>query len=491
MADTGKLSAASAVSHLLNVFGGVVLAGILGPALYGIWKTVQLAQEFSGFLNAGSMSGVNRTCPALVSRGRIGEYRRRANSSLWFSVLLLGLVALAVAAAMPLFDTAAERIGAAGLAAILLVHPFFTHGETVLSVEKSFGRRGIVLVVQTLMRVTVGLLAAWFFGLAGVVGVAVLSMVWGAWYMFRHSRMRLALRVSAPRLRKLVRSGFPITAMDLTERLLMNADRIVIVSVLGAEAMGFYQLALFALPVMMLVPFSLRQVVTTDVFDKVGQTGDLTLCEPVFAKSVTSIALSSPFLMGATWFGVPMLIGLFLGDYAPAVPAVMLFSILCFPLLVMQTAFVIVVVSRRVRHAAAWMIGVTAVCALASTTATRFGGGLSAVLAIHGAGWIAMSAGLLFAAQRFVGVAGRPALRRVGLWFVPMLLAALELPLVQAGLVRSGLVPGTLSFALAGGAVHTLACLPLFVLLERRIGGLGFLLALLRRRRPAPPANRS
>ncbi len=482
LADTGKLSAASALSHILNVVGGVVLAGILGPTLYGISKTVQLVQEFAGFLNVGSMSGVNRSCPALVSRRQLAEYGMRGNSSLWFSVLVLGLAGIAVAAAFPFFDTRNERTGVLALVAILFAHPFFTHGETFLSVEKQFGRRGIVILVMAAIKVTAGVAAAWFFGLAGFLSVFVLSLAWGGWYQIRYSTMKLAATISVPRLRRLVRTGFPISAMDLTERLLLSADRIVIVSVLGAEAMGLYQLALFALPVMMLVPFSLRQVVNTDVFDKVGQTNNLSLCEGVFAKSVTSIALTSPFLMGAAWFGVPMLIELLLPDYLPAIPVVKLFAVACFPILVMQTAFVIIIVACRVRTIGLFILCTALVCGLLSGTAASLGGGLIMVLAIHGGGWMLMSGGLLYAAQRLVGLNSQPSLARTGLWFLPMLYAAIELPLLQYGLTRSGLAPHSFIFAVAGGAAHTLACLPLFLLLESRIGGLSFFLRAARNR---------
>jgi O-antigen/teichoic acid export membrane protein len=94
VADAGKLSGATAISHVINMAGGLVVARLLGPMLYGIWKSVQLAMEYTAFSNLGSINGLDRTCPGFVARGRLSVYRALVNSSLLPTLLLSLLISL-------------------------------------------------------------------------------------------------------------------------------------------------------------------------------------------------------------------------------------------------------------------------------------------------------------------------------------------------------------------------------------------------------------
>lgn len=482
VSDTGKLSVANAAAHFLGVFSGLVLAGILSPAVYGVWRTVQLAVDLSSFANLGTINGVDRTCPALATQGRVERYRDLAASSLGFTLAGAAIIAVGAIVAIPFLPGTTERVGAAGFALLLGVLPFFTHGESAVNVERRFGLRAVVVVVQAVVRLVVGTVAALFFGLVGVIATFWVSTLWGAWYMVRRTQIAGMPSLHREDVRFLVGQGLPVTILGLGERLLLNADRIVVVAVLGAEAMGHYQLALFAMPVLLLVPTALRQVVQMDVYDKTGRGGDLSEVETVFARSIEAIALSSPLMMGAVYFGVPMLIELFLRDYIPAIPATKLFAVLCYPILPMQTAFVMIVVARRVRAAAGAMLAATAICAVAAVFVARNDGTIASVLGVFACGWTATCAGMLFAAQRFASVAPLRAATRTLLWLLPMAFVAVAMPLAEWAVRAAGLEPRSISGAVLGGVVHLAFCAPLLWALERRTKAPSHLLGAMLRR---------
>ncbi len=476
VADTGKLSGATGASYFINLVGGLILARLLGPALYGIWKTVQMVLDFTTFSNFGSINGVDRLCPSMVSQGKLGRYRRSIGASLGFSLTLASMVSLMLLAWGAGHPPGQARVGILALVILVFIQPFFTHGEAALGVEKRFGAKAKMIFVSTTLRIVFSIAAALLFDLAGVLTILILTIVGAAIYMISRSRMGLMLNLDGRRVFALVRAGLPITGLGLGERLLMNADKIIVVSLLGAEAMGLYQMAVFSLPVLLLVPFSLRQVVNIDVYDKFGQTGDLAVCRDVYERSVSVIALSSPFIMGAVYFGVPMLVDWFLDDYVRAIPAIKAFSILSYSILIIQTAFVIAIVARRVAGTIQWLVSLAAISAILSFFAARTGMSFLAILGIHASGWLVFAFGFLLSVEHWLGAKAETAIRQVLLWFLPMLAIAIELPAVDHALQAMGLVQHSLFWAVVGGVIHSMVCLPMFVLLERQTHGVSYVL---------------
>lgn len=485
--DTGKLSGAIGTSYLINLVGGLILARLLGPALYGVWKAVQLAGTYSAFSNVGATFGIDRTCPSLVSRGRLGTYRRLVAASLGFNlVLALLLGAAVVALALPM-EPGPARTAFLAFALLVVVQPFFQHGEAALNVEKRFGTRAKVTLASTTIRVVASIAAAVTLGLPGVLAVYVAVVAWAAWYMLRRTRLNLStrglLRYEAPLVRRLIRVGLPITLLVFGEQFFTTIDKWLVLALLGAETMGHYQMAIFPLPILLLVPFALRQVVSMDIYDKFGQTGRLDICRPVFERSVAAIALGVPVVIGAVYFGVPWLVDWFLAEYRVAIAALKLHAILIYPVLMIQTGFALAVVARREFPVILALVGGGVAAGALSTASTLWlGGDMLSILAIHGSAWTLFGAAFLYKALRWVGGTPDDAMMRVMRWFIPMIYVGIEMPLVEWLLMQMNLRPYSLPFALLGGLIHVVACVPFLVVLERRTAGVSHALRLIGRR---------
>jgi len=483
VSDAGKLSGAMALSHVINMAGGLVVARLLGPALYGIWKSVQLAMEYTAYSNLGSINGLDRKCPGIVAQGRMGAYRGLVNTSLVPTLLLSLFLSLGFLWAALLVQPGPGQLALLSLVILVMLQPPFQHAESGLLVEKRFGTKARILVLSNFIRVVFSILAAWLAGLAGVLVVYIGVMVWTSWAMWTGTRLRFAIRIQPRAWGRLVLLGLPITAMIVGERFLLTIDRWVVLSLLGPTEAGLYFMATFPMAILMFVPSALRQVVSIDVYDKWSRLKSLAPAREVHEKAILAIALGSPIMCGAIFFGLPWLVDTFLPDYRRCIPPLQVYAIALFPVMICQTVLPVAVVARRVVGPVIAMAGLAAISIGAAITAVWLGGGLMAVLIAHSIGWLVYGIVLLTMTQLWMDESFSAALPRVLVWLSPMLVMAVELPAIQWLVAELlGLPPYSLLHAVTAGLIHLAVCAPMLIILERRTGFVTYALGALRAR---------
>ena len=486
LSDVGKMASASAAAQLVTVAGGLALARILGVEFYGLWKTVQLAVTYTAFANFGATYGLSRLSPAVYSGGRTRLYHRMMGASLAVSWLMGGGIARMFLGFAWEAGGGPWATAAAALAILCAIQPFAMHGETALVVEKRFGANARVLLGSTVVRVAFSIGAAWAAGLAGALLVYIVVYGLTAVWMARIVSARLKPVVSMDLWRKVARVGAPIMLLASGEVLLTTADKWIVVAALGAEAMSLYQMAIFPLPFLLLIPVNLRHVVTVDVYDKFGRTGELSECRGVFQTALLGVALGTPWLIGGVYYGMPWLVTRLLPEYQAATPTLLLHTILVFPILAVQAAYPIVVVAKRRKEILLVIVALTLIAAAASLLAIEsYGAGIREVLAFQAAAWLLASFWTIARSLYWTGSSVPRAVVRSLLYLSPMAGLAIALPLVSYFVVQWGFIEFTLAHGLVCGVVFTALCLPLFAVLERETKGVSFFLRKLRRFLPA------
>lgn len=469
MADAGKLTTATGLSYLVNLVGGVIIARILAPKLYGVWKTIQLTLQYTQFANGGISLGLGKICPPLVSKDRISLYQRVMGTSLGFSLLIPGMGSLALLAFAVHAAPGPGRIGLLALAFLLPLQQLHTHYDLALAFEKRFGVKARALFGYTVVRVGLCIVLAWAMELTGAVAGFIASIILILLYIAPRCRMGLRWSIDPAICRRLFRVSLPILLIVGGELLVGTADKWVVAGLLGSESMGLYQMAVFPLPILMLVPFTLRQVVNIEIFDSYGRTREVQSVKSIYERSVLVVSLVTPVFIGAVYLGMPWLVNWLLPVYRDCIPATKAHALLVFPLLLLNTGYSVFVVAQREREAFAVQAAFAGICSLTSCLAIKvFRIPFMGVLAIHGTGWVLYGVAILYIIQRLLGEHSRDAVRKVFFWFVPLLYLAIELPLLSRLMAGFGFPPNTFLHATLGGLVHLAACLPLAYILEKK-----------------------
>src|SRR5690606_18182479 len=123
----------------------------------------------------------------------------------------------------------------------------------------------------------------------------------------------------------------------------------------------------------------------------------------VHEKSILAIALGSPVLAGAIWFGLPWLVETFLPDYRRCIPPLQMYAVALFPVMICQTVLPVAVVARRVIMPVAAMVLLAGLSIVGAVLAVSMGGGLMGVMLAHAVGWLLYGAVLLLMTESWMG----------------------------------------------------------------------------------------
>ena len=242
LSGTRWTALATGVGTALQLLQVAIVARILTPADFGLMALVLV---ILGFVQSYADLGLSQ---ALIARGPVQPARFAA--FFWLNILMgLGLfIALLVSAA-----ALAELLGAPELAPLLpwagvslLILPWGQGFQSLLQKELRFKPIAVAEMAGSLAGAAVAITTAW-------KGAGVYALIWGqlANALVRTlpiavqgwRRHRPALRLSLAELRGDLRFG----AFQMGERTLglINArlDQLLIGAVLGAEALGYYNLA--------------------------------------------------------------------------------------------------------------------------------------------------------------------------------------------------------------------------------------------------------
>ncbi|MGF1573070.1 MAG: lipopolysaccharide biosynthesis protein [Sumerlaeia bacterium] len=461
VSDTTKVTGAVGLAYLINLIGGLFIAHILGASRYGVWKAVQLVMEYTAYSNLGSNHGIDRQCPALVSANQNSQYKRLLSTSITFSLILSGLFSL-IFFLLSLHSTSQDwRIAFAGLGFLIIFQQLFINGDSALGAEKKFGRKSFLLLLQTAARVILSIIFGYAFGLGGVVSVFVVVLAVCAVLQLRSLRISWTFQLSKPLLRRLIFSGSSITFLVLCERMILNADRIAVGFALGEKAFGIYQMAMFPLPILLLIPFSLRQTVQTEIYDQAGKHRDISASWPVFSKSLRVVALLTPFFAGAVFLGMPMLIHNFLEEYQGSIVLVQLFAFTSFSLQLIQILFPVVVVKGNLKRLIPQILGILLIPTIIGFIAAKQGAPLLFILGLQSVGWFVISLWLLKKSLQWFNISRNECRSTHLSTFSPILATAVELPLLH-WLMTSvfGWSAYGFAYGILGGLLHTLLVSP-------------------------------
>lgn len=472
------------VGFFVNLVGNVLLAKILNsPDLLGVWRSVLLYLQYAPFLNLGASHGLDRVGATMVSRGQMVRYRRAMGASLGFSLVLPLIASLALLGSLPFIENAQVRVGAITLMFLIPVQQLFTFGDLALIFEKKYGMRALVSFASTMIRIPLTLLFAWKFSLAGALFAFGISTVCIAIYVLWKSAMGFELALHGRFATSMILTGLPITLLALGELVIQTVDKWMVLHFLKDTGMGLYTMAFLPLPLLMLLPASLRDAMNVEIYDHARRAGRSEEVRSLYSHTLQMVALISPVVMGMIFFGVPWLIAWQLPKFMASIPAVKLHAVVIYPLLISQTGLGVLVAARLELKSFAVMMTL-ALCAAFSTwlMASRPGFGLTMVLKIHGAMWLLYGVFILTLNHWKFGLRPANAFGRSLVYMLPMFGAGVALYGVEWIMNRSPLTPETFPSAAISGLLYMIVCAPGLYYLEKRYKSIsGFLNAALRR----------
>jgi len=473
-ADVSKVMTSGILGFLLVSIGNLYLADLVGPATSGVFRYFQLMLVYTEFVNLGISHGLDKDGAHMYSRGAQDRHRRLVGASLAFSLIFSAVAALFLLVGVNFAPDEETIVVLLALILSIPVSHIVNHAGMMLTHQKEFGALSMALFLGNLFRTGLMILFALVLEnkLIGVMIGFFLGQLVQLVYSLYHCGGGWPLSLRPSIIRKLLGVGAPITALMCGEMILATSDRFIVAMFIGWADNGLYNLALFAIPILQIVPNSFKPVLYTEVYETAARDGNLKAMRSSYFKSISIVSILLAGMAGGICYLVPYLIQNYMPEYRGSIFTLKVAVFLCIPLLLASLDQPILITHRQQRFLLSIQIVIVVFTSLVSILGIRnFGFTFTSVLIVHGTGWfvyfllVKVRVFQIFGASYWEGL-------KVGLtWFLPAALVAGWIYLFRLLMLNVfHLQHHSLPYALTGALLHSIACIPMFYIWERRTG---------------------
>ncbi len=312
------------LSQVIAAVRGLIIASLLGPASYGLWKSVQVVLDWLSYTHAGVLHGMARSIPISRQSGNADEENASRGTGLIVAVIS-SVLAGGVLVAVTSHSTTVSWGVWIGIAALLLLTQLFRFIHMICLAE---GRFAVLSSANLLMALLSLLFMLWWVPKYGVYGVllglgggylgaiflgfarSIYLVSWGG-FSFSQTAKRLAF------------AGFPFMAVDGLFVVWQRLDRVILIPFYGAEsaALGYYGLATMVASFAIQIPQVFTRVLfrrTVPVFEAMGEDSEEArqLTKKHLEIPCLLAASTSPLLLSLGIAGSWMMVFYFLPDYS-------------------------------------------------------------------------------------------------------------------------------------------------------------------------------
>lgn len=259
--------AARAVVELLIGARGMLLAALLGPAVFGVWSLIRLCQQYLIVIGLGTGRGLEVEASA-HRRGADGLLNptaaQFAAACAGFQLLGYGAFSILAAVGAALTGDPTWRAILAGLAVSTLVERLYFQGGTFLRAQATIPEFATIELGHAALQIVLTVALAWAWGLPGALAGLALGYAGGIAMM--HGRVPMRIGWSWPMTRALIRTGLPVTLAGLMQTLVASLDRLVVAAFVSVEALGQYAFAVSVTSIGAAAGLVVRTAVFPDVY---------------------------------------------------------------------------------------------------------------------------------------------------------------------------------------------------------------------------------
>jgi len=400
-ADYLNLVAGRYFGVFLGIFRGIFVPRLLDPASYGIYKAFLIIPTYVRAAHLGAVSGLSRQIPFYRGEENPKSLRASIRVAYTFSLGSALLSAIAIVIYSFTLPQPSMRYALWIFVGYVIAGQQIKLQETYLLGHQKFVAVSRLNIIQTIYSTALAIGGAWAFGLMGVIIATVID---GVVTLFLYRR---ASGIGFPGLsfdpvvaKELLSIGFPLLMTGLLTNVMTSIDKLIVLSFLGAQQLGYYSLAASFVLYINDLSNLLSRVLFPRIVVKLGAGESHDQIKRFVHLPVTAISYVFPVFAIWTHYFCVWGFKFVFPRYEPAaaVMEILTFSILPYSHFLSHMNLVSAV---KRQMGMVWMypvsIGVTAAVALLSV---HYGWGLNGVSAGATAGMFLFSVQLYFYSER-------------------------------------------------------------------------------------------
>lgn len=316
------------VRMFFKLVGGMIIAKVLGPSLYGLRNAFDLALEYESYSNLGTFAALNRQAPYYRGENDTKTANLAISSVFSINMMFSALVAIVLI----LISFYGREVGWEikyidfffFLGLIIFTQKLKEFYTTKLKIDKNFYLLSKMEMLYGISITLIGIPLVYFIGFRGLLLSIFLLDVVSIGYILIKDWYLPPINISFRLLWTLVKIGFPIMILFSLLLLLRNADRTLILAMISEEALGYYGIATIATSIVGTIPTAIHSVTIAPMMEKLGNTKDIYRIKNYLTEPTILLAYVIPLLLAAIFFGIHLPIKYYLTEYEPSINVVKL-----------------------------------------------------------------------------------------------------------------------------------------------------------------------
>ena len=299
---------------------GVVLAGFLGPEVFGGWVLFRLCTNYFGFAHLGILNGLEFHA---ARRSAVRDFSP-AESKYWQTALGFVLIVFGTIASLSLFISFwVERpqlaLSMRWFSGAILTEQVWILGLSYVRATGNLKKYATYEVTNATLQFLFALCLAPIYGLAGAFAgffsATALSL------FFLYSLLSRIPSISKTRLKEMLKVGFPVLVSLLIGFNMASVDRLIVAGTGNLTLLGLYGFAFSVAGISGSLAWVIRVVIYPDVYASVAAKGAGPALEVHLQSTLLPFARIMPLLLGFGALLIDPLISFLLPKYVDAIPA--------------------------------------------------------------------------------------------------------------------------------------------------------------------------
>ncbi len=344
--DISWMLSANILIKPFQIVKSYFVARYLGPEQYGILKSVELIQMLNKFGDLGFVNTAIRDSGELVgSKNKIKL--EQVKSVCYSSELLLVFILFTLALLSNfLFEELIIRYAIILSSIALFSLKIFNIFSAEAVIGKKFKLLSKITIFQGLFNSVIIILTVPFFNIYAVLTVPIFSTLISCYYIYLRLNFRFSFKIEKSLFKNILSTSLKLTSGTLAFGLFRYTERIIVITYIGLEAVGFFGFADTILAIFITLFLTNIKVRKMNILEYLGKKDYLRVHKIVIKETAILVFFSLIIIFLAQLF-LEILIPVYLPKWIDGILIAQLF-LLVLPLKVLNSYIAVVIKSPTI-----------------------------------------------------------------------------------------------------------------------------------------------
>lgn len=339
---------ATQITQTLAAVGGILTRNFLGPLQMGMWATVQIVLHYASYASLGTTQGIAREVPYYIGKKETQQAESIKNLVVSFQLMTaVGTAILIFLAALILRRHIPQPLfwGLIACGPLIVLERFNGLLISLLRAHKQFSLASKQMVVSAVVNLALIAVLTFLFKIYGFIVAMLLSYLFNIVYNFMNYDFQFKFELSR-KIASVISFGFPLMVLAVLDETFKSVDKIMIVKMLGFEALGFYSVALMTVTFLGQLPSTLTVIMIPHFQEKYAERDRMEDVRAYVDKAASALSNFMPLVIGLSWLILPLFVSVLMPKYTEGIWAARLLILSSF-FMAMTLPFGIVMVTLK------------------------------------------------------------------------------------------------------------------------------------------------